>query len=76
MEPRKPQEINWDHLRAFLRSPYQIKQVPVKMNKAQIAQFLAELRGVQEDMIEELVRRKEAAGFPEANAVINRIRRL
>lgn len=33
--------------------------------REEIPLFLAELRRVQEDMIEELVRRKESAGFPE-----------
>ena len=42
------------------RNPYRYTMKP-----SEIPQFLAELRRVQEDMVEELVRRKEAAGFPE-----------
>lgn len=44
--------------------------------KEQIPEFLAELRRVQEDMIEELVKRKERAGFPEARAVLDKIAKM
>lgn len=40
--------------------------------KEEIPLFLAELRRVQEDMIEELVRRSERAGFPEAQTLLNK----
>lgn len=40
--------------------------------REEIPLFLAELRRVQEDMIEELVRRKESAGFPEAAELLNK----
>lgn len=44
--------------------------------KEQIPEFLAELRRIQTDMIEELVRRKERAGFPEAKEVLDRIAKM
>lgn len=46
------------------------------ISKEQIPEFLADLRRVQEDMIEELVRRKEQAGFPEAREVLDKIAKM
>ena len=40
--------------------------------REEIPLFLAELRRVQEDMIEELVRRKERENFPEAQELLNK----
>jgi spermidine synthase len=50
--------------------------IRMTLNKKDIMTFVSGLHDLQSDMIEELVRRKEAQGFPEATAVINHIRRL
>ena len=46
------------------------------MKRKDIMTFVSGLHDMQADMIEELVRRKEAQGFPEATEVINHIRSL
>jgi spermidine synthase len=50
--------------------------IRMTMNKRDIMTFVSGLHDLQSDMIEELVRRKEAQGFPEATEVINHIRSL
>jgi spermidine synthase len=50
--------------------------IRMTLNKKDIMTFVSGLHDLQADMIEELVRRKEAQGFPEATAVINHIRSL
>lgn len=50
--------------------------IRMTLNKKDIMTFVSGLHDLQSDMIEELVRRKEAQGFPEATAVINHIRSL
>jgi hypothetical protein len=50
-----------------------IGSIRMTMNKKDIMSFVSGLHDLQSDMIEELVRRKEAQGFPEATAVIERI---
>jgi spermidine synthase len=50
--------------------------IRMTLNKKDIMTFVSGLHDLQSDMIEELVRRKEAQGFPEANEVINHIRSL
>jgi spermidine synthase len=47
--------------------------IRMTMNKRDIMTFVSGLHDLQSDMIEELVRRKEAQGFPEAAAVIKHI---
>jgi len=42
----------------------------------QIMTFVGGLHGMQADMIEEVVARKEKEGFPEATAVIEHIKSL
>lgn len=46
------------------------------INKKDIPGFVNELRIIQEDMIEAVVRSKESQGFPEATTVINYIKGL
>lgn len=46
------------------------------MKKEDIMTFVSGLHYMQADMIEELVARAEAKGFPEANAVIKYIQAL
>ena len=50
--------------------------IRMTLNKKDLMTFVSGLHEVQEEMIEELVRRKEAQGFPEANTVIEHIRGL
>lgn len=50
--------------------------IRMTLNKKDIMTFVSGLHDLQSDMIEELVRRKEAQGFPEATEVINHIRSL
>jgi spermidine synthase len=50
--------------------------IRMTLNKRDIMTFVSGLHDLQSDMIEELVRRKEAQGFPEATAVIDHIRSL
>ena len=50
--------------------------IRMTLNKKDIMTFVSGLHDLQSDMIEELVRRKEAQGFPEATAVIDHIRSL
>jgi spermidine synthase len=50
--------------------------IRMTLNKKDIMTFVSGLHDLQSDMIEELVRRKEAQGFPEATTVINHIRSL
>ena len=50
--------------------------IRMTLNKRDIMTFVSGLHDLQSDMIEELVKRKEAQGFPEATAVINHIRIL
>ena len=50
--------------------------IRMTLNKRDIMTFVSGLHDLQSDMIEELVKRKEAQGFPEATAVINHIRSL
>lgn len=50
--------------------------IRMTLNKKDIMTFVSGLHDIQSDMIEELVRRKEAQGFPEANAVIEHVRGL
>jgi spermidine synthase len=50
--------------------------IRMTLNKKDIMTFVSGLHDLQSDMIEELVKRKEAQGFPEATAVINHIRSL
>ena len=50
--------------------------IRMTLNKKDLMTFVSGLHEVQEEMIEELVRRKEAQGFPEATQVINHIRSL
>ena len=46
------------------------------MKREDIMTFVSGLHDMQEAMIEELVRRKEKQGFPEATAVIDHVRSL
>jgi len=48
--------------------------IKMTLSKDQIASFVAGLHEVQEEMLEELVRRAEAKGFPEANELIKRVK--
>ena len=50
--------------------------IRMTLNKKDLMTFVSGLHDVQSDMIEELVRRKEAQGFPEANAVIEHVKGL
>ena len=50
--------------------------IRMTLNKKDLMTFVSGLHEVQEEMIEELVRRKEAQGFPEANTVIKHIQSL
>jgi len=50
--------------------------IRMTLNKKDIMTFVSGLHDLQSDMIEELVKRKEAQGFPEATEVINHIRSL
>jgi spermidine synthase len=50
--------------------------IRMTLNKKDIMTFVSGLHDLQSDMLEELVRRKEAQGFPEATAVIDHIRSL
>jgi spermidine synthase len=47
--------------------------IRMTMNRKDIMTFVSGLHDLQSDMIEELVRRKEAQGFPEAAAVIKHV---
>jgi hypothetical protein len=78
MEPKKPKFVWYDALKkeveqARLESQYKISY---KMKPEDIMTFVSGLHEVQANMIEELVRRKEAKGFPEATEVIKHIRSL
>lgn len=50
--------------------------IRMTLNKKDLMTFVSGLHKVQEAMIEELVSRKQAQGFPEATEVINHIRSL
>jgi spermidine synthase len=50
--------------------------IRMTLNKKDLMTFVSGLHEVQEAMIEELVSRKEALGFPEANTVIKHIQGL
>ena len=50
--------------------------IRMTLNKKDLMTFVSGLHDIQADMIEELVRRKEAEGFPEANTVIKHIQGL
>ena len=50
--------------------------IRMTMNKKDIMTFVSGLHNIQEEMIEELVSRKEKQGFPEATEVIDHIRSL
>jgi spermidine synthase len=50
--------------------------IRMTLNKKDLMTFVSGLHEVQEEMIEELVRRKEVQGFPEANTVIKHIQSL
>jgi spermidine synthase len=50
--------------------------IRMTLNKKDIMTFVSGLHDLQSDMIEELVKRKEAQGFPEATKVIDHIRSL
>jgi hypothetical protein len=52
------------------------KSIRMTLPKKDIMTFVSGLHEIQEAMIEELVSRKEAQGFPEATEVINHIRSL
>ena len=78
MEPKKPKFVWYDALKkeveqSRLESQYKISY---KMKPEDIMTFVSGLHEVQANMIEELVRRKEAKGFPEATEVIKHIRSL
>ena len=61
MEPKKSENL------------YSIRYT---IDKKDIPAFVAELRSIQEDMIEAVVESKATQGYPEANAVIDYIRSL
>lgn len=61
MEPKKSENL------------YSIRYT---INKKDIPAFVAELRSIQEDMIEAVVESKATQGYPEAKAVIDYIRSL
>jgi spermidine synthase len=50
--------------------------IRMTLNRKDIMTFVSGLHDLQSDMIEELVKRKEAQDFPEATEVINHIRSL
>ena len=50
--------------------------IRMTLNKKDIMTFVSGLHDLQSDMLEELVRRKEVQGFPEATVVIDHIRSL
>ena len=60
----------------YSKEPKKIMSLKYVMKRKDIMTFVSGLHDMQADMIEELVRRKEAQGFPEATAVINHIRSL
>jgi spermidine synthase len=49
--------------------------IRMTLNKKDIMTFVSGLHDLQSDMIEELVRRKEAQGFPEVQEVLKSIKR-
>jgi hypothetical protein len=55
-------------------NPWNGKTVRYTLKKSEIEGFLADLRAVQEDMIERTVQIKEQQGFPEAQEVLGRFR--
>lgn len=60
----------------YSKEPKKIMGLKYIMKRKDIMTFVSGLHDLQSDMIEELVRRKEAEGFPEATEVINYIRSL
>jgi hypothetical protein len=60
----------------YSKEPKKIMGLKYVMKRKDIMTFVSGLHDMQADMIEELVRRKEAQGFPEATTVINHIRSL
>ena len=60
----------------YSKEPKKIMGLKYIMKREDIMTFVSGLHDLQSDMIEELVRRKEAQGFPEATEVINHIRSL
>jgi hypothetical protein len=60
----------------YSKEPKRIMGLKYIMKRKDIMTFVSGLHDLQSDMIEELVRRKEAEGFPEATEVINHIRSL
>lgn len=54
----------------------QLYNVRYTIDKKDIPAFLNDLRSIQEDMIEAVVKSKESQGFPEATKVINYIKGL
>jgi spermidine synthase len=49
--------------------------IRMTMNRKDIMTFVSGLHDIQEAMIEELVRRKEAQGFPEVQEVLKAVKR-
>ena len=49
--------------------------IRMTLNRKDIMTFVSGLHDLQSEMIEELVRRKEAEGFPEVQEVIKSIKR-
>lgn len=58
---------------AQLQKEYKISY---KMKPEDIMSFVSGLHNIQLDMIETVVEKKEREGFPEANVVINHIKKL
>ena len=56
------------------RKKYTIDSIKMTLTQDQIMTFVSGLHETQWNMIEELVRRKEAQGFPEAQKVIEWIK--
>jgi spermidine synthase len=49
--------------------------IRMTLNRKDIMTFVSGLHDLQADMIEELVRRKEAQGFPEVQEVLKAVKR-
>jgi hypothetical protein len=59
----------------YSKEPKKIMGLKYIMKRKDIMSFVSGLHDLQADMIEELVRREEAKGFPQVQQVLNDIKR-
>jgi hypothetical protein len=76
MEPKKPPKFVWyDALKNEVEKSQAQKLYSIKMTlkPSEIMTFVGGLHDIQADMIESVVKAKEAQGFPEATELLKHI---